>query len=131
MRTVIFRIPTFVLIVSIINTALADWHTDPATNDVMVVYNGNQEYMHAISDGNGGAFVAWGDDRNSGTSGDDVYIQRISGTGAELWDANGTAVCTQSGMQNYPFLVSDGGTGVVDAMMFTRTTPIRCSSVAR
>jgi hypothetical protein len=46
----------------------------------------------AVSDGNGGAIIAW-DDRRSG-SGSDVYAQRIDGNYNLLWDEEGAAVCT-------------------------------------
>jgi hypothetical protein len=45
-----------------------------------------------IADGSGGAFIAWWDDRSG--LGSEIYAQRIDGTGAVQWAANGVAVCS-------------------------------------
>jgi hypothetical protein len=64
-----------------------------------------------VGDGHGGAVVAWVDDR-SGAS--DVYAQRLNASGVAQWATNGVAVCTASGVQQEPAMVSDGqGGGIV------------------
>ncbi|HET7224212.1 MAG TPA: FlgD immunoglobulin-like domain containing protein [Candidatus Eisenbacteria bacterium] len=60
------------------------------------------------SDGAGGAILAWQDGRSGFW---DLYAQRIDGSGAALWDANGVAVCTVAGDQTAPHLDSDGAHG--------------------
>ncbi len=53
-----------------------------------------------IPDGTGGAVIAWEDDRNSGTTGPDIYAQRISAGGVVQWGVNGLVVCNASFAQN-------------------------------
>lgn len=83
-------------------------------NDGVVVCDAiNDQYDPAItSDGNGGAIVAWPDNR-SGTL--DIYAQRLSGTGVPQWAANGVALCTAANMQNVTAMVADGAGGAIVA----------------
>ena len=67
--------------------------------------NGSQQYPAIAFDGAGGAIITWYDDR-SGTN--DIYAQRVSASGEVLWTADGVAVCTASGAQQSPTIVSDG-----------------------
>ncbi len=66
--------------------------------------------IEAVSDGAGGAIIVWKDDR-SGTA--DIYAQRVDGSGTVLWTPNGEAVCTATGSQFGPDLVSDGSGGAI------------------
>ena len=65
-----------------------------------------------VSDGVGGAIIAWTDDR-TGTFSPDIYAQRINASGAVLWTANGVALCTAAKAQIAPQVVSDGVGGAV------------------
>jgi hypothetical protein len=71
---------------------------------------GNQYLPQIISDGAGGAIIAWADDR-SGNS--DIYAQRVNASGAVQWAANGVALCTATGDQYSPRIVSDGAGGAI------------------
>ena len=64
-----------------------------------------------VSDGSGGAIITWTDYR-SGTS-EDIYAQRMNPSGVPQWNANGVAVCTASGRQEDPAIVSDGSSGAI------------------
>jgi hypothetical protein len=66
----------------------------------------NQFSPTITSDGEGGAFVAWEDYRNGNG---DIYSQRISAAGAVRWTANGVTLCTATGFQGSPSIISDGG----------------------
>jgi hypothetical protein len=68
-----------------------------------------------VSDGAGGAIVTWSDDRNSFTTGDDVYAQRLNASGVAQWTLNGVDVCTAPGEQKSPELVSSGVGGAIVA----------------
>ena len=69
-----------------------------------------QWFPQVASDGTGGAYVVWGDNR----SGDfDVYIQRVDASGAVLWMANGVPVCSATDTQWNPQIVSDGIGGAI------------------
>ncbi len=48
-----------------------------------------------ISDGSGGAIITWEDRRTER----DIYAQRVNGSGAAQWTANGIVVCNQAGIQ--------------------------------
>ena len=71
---------------------------------------GNQEDPVVISDGVGGAFVAWEDLR----VGDyDLYIQRVSADGVALWTSDGVGVVTVASGQFLPRMVRDAANGVI------------------
>ncbi|MDH5628343.1 MAG: T9SS type A sorting domain-containing protein, partial [Candidatus Krumholzibacteria bacterium] len=61
-------------------------------------------------DGNGGAIVAWRDQR-SGVF--DIYAQRLDANGAPQWTAGGVAVCVVVNNQYNPVLVSDDAGGAI------------------
>lgn len=68
----------------------------------------------AVPDGAGGAIVAWVDYRSEDA---DIYVQHIRASGAldHKWPADGLAVCTASGPQWPPVMVSDGAGGAIVA----------------
>ncbi len=72
-----------------------------------------QDSPSIVSDGAGGAIVAWRDNRGGGTY--DIYAQRISATGTPLWTADGVALCTAGDYQGSPRIVSDGAHGAIVA----------------
>jgi hypothetical protein len=73
----------------------------------------DQAYLAAVSDGSGGAIIAWEDYRNG--SDEDIYAQRVNQSGVPQWTANGVAVCTASGGQEYLAIESDGSGGAIIA----------------
>jgi hypothetical protein len=72
---------------------------------------GEQSDLDIVSDGLGGAIVAWKDYR-SGTS-YDVYAQRVGPWGGTQWSAGGVAICTETHDQAWPTIASDGGGGAI------------------
>ncbi len=81
------------------------------TNGVLVCSAfGSQEDPVVISDGAGGAFVAWEDLR----VGDyDLYVQHISAAGVPLWTADGVPVVTVASGQFLPRLTRDAANGII------------------
>lgn len=71
-----------------------------------------------VSDGNGGAYVAWEDNR---TLSWDVYARRVSTNGVALWAANGIALSAQASVQLNPVLLADGSGGAFAAWDDART----------
>ena len=69
----------------------------------------NQYAPEAVSDGEGGAFVVWQDNRNGNS---DIYIQRIDSDRNPMWDEGGVPICTVSGDQVDPCIARDGAGGV-------------------
>jgi hypothetical protein len=81
-----------------------------------------QNYPQLVSDGAGGAIIAWGDYRNGNA---DIYVQHVDASGIPLWAANGIPVCTAPNDQYlyHPTqLVSDGAGGVIIAWEDARST---------
>jgi hypothetical protein len=63
-----------------------------------------------VSDGAGGAIVAWEDQRAVYA---DIYAQRVDGDGNVLWITNGIEICTADDRQVNPSIASDGSGGSV------------------
>ena len=66
-----------------------------------------------ISDGSGGAIIVWIDSRFSGTTGFDIYAQKINSAGAVQWTTNGTVICNATGNQLNHQIASDGSGGAI------------------
>ncbi|UCF04906.1 MAG: hypothetical protein JSV33_13430, partial [bacterium] len=94
---------------------------DP-TGAGVCVQPGNQTSPVIVSDGAGGAIIAWIDGRSPGTE-VDIYAQRIDGSGAVVWDSSGVAICTASGNQQSPHIVSDGAGEAIVTWQDSRTPP--------
>src|SRR5439155_11269911 len=71
---------------------------------------GDQRSPTIISDGAGGAIVAWQDARGGNY---DIYAQRVSAAGVSQWNADGVALCTAANDQIYPTIASDGAGGAI------------------
>jgi len=82
------------------------------TDDGVAVCNGSdvQDYPAVTTDGEHGAIICWQDDRSGSW---DIYAQRVSAAGAAVWTADGVAVCSDAGLQAYPEIASDGSGGAV------------------
>lgn len=74
-----------------------------------------QKNLAAVSDGQGGAFVVWGDHRDTtnlpGSTGPDIWGQRIDETGL-LW-GSGKGLITEPGEQGAPLIVADQSGGFI------------------
>lgn len=64
--------------------------------------------LAVVSDGSGGAIIAWADPRVDGM---DIYARRIDAAGTALWTVNGNPVCIAAGTQVEPVAVADGSGG--------------------
>lgn len=93
--------------------AHAAWPADPAVNVALCTAPSGQQFPVAVSDGAGGAIVAWWDFR--GGANFDLYATRVlaDGTPDPAWPANGVALCTASGDQQYPAIAPDGSGGAI------------------
>ncbi|NIM20118.1 MAG: T9SS type A sorting domain-containing protein [Candidatus Latescibacteria bacterium] len=81
------------------------------TPDGIVVAPSPFEQMAPIpvTDGSGGAIIAWRDSR----SGIDIYARRINSLGDTLWAAGGVAICAASGSQYNLDVIPDGEGGAI------------------
>lgn len=73
--------------------------------------SGDQLYPQLVTDGTGGAIMSWIDSR--GAVGYDIYAQRVNGSGAVQWTANGVLLCNAANDQNASMLATDGTGGAV------------------
>jgi hypothetical protein len=76
-----------------------------------------QEEVQVVPDGEGGAIVAWHDDRSGNK---DIYARRVSAAGTALWTTNGVALCSASGDQEYHVACEDGEGGAIVAWIDAR-----------
>lgn len=84
------------------------------TNGIVICNAGNgQEWPEIASDGAGGAFIVWEDNRNSVSTGYDIYAQHINSSGIPQWTANGLLICNASGQQNRAELILSGTSGTI------------------
>ena len=85
----------------------AQWTADGVP---LCTATGNQQEIQVTSDGAGGAIVTWHDSR----VGDyDIYTQRVNASGAVQWTSDGVPICTATGNQHSPELISDGVSGAI------------------
>ena len=87
--------------------AWAQWHTNGA---VVCGATNAQSSVLAVPDGAGGAILVWVDARSANKN---IYAQRINGSGLAQWTTNGVAICTATGDQTTPAVVSDDAGGAI------------------
>jgi hypothetical protein len=73
---------------------------------------GAQKKPSMISDGAGGAIIAW-DDYRSGSANPNIYVQRVDSLGAVRWQLNGVPVCTLAAEQGLNQVAPDGAGGAI------------------
>ena len=71
---------------------------------------GSEGSCTIISDGGGGAIVAWQDFRGAES---DIYAQRVNASGVVQWKADGVVLCAATGYQYYPTITSDIAGGAI------------------
>jgi len=72
---------------------------------------GRQFYPSMVTDGMGGAILAWTDFRNDG----DIFAQRVDAMGSVVWAVNGLGVSTAISSQSFCQVVADGAGGAIVA----------------
>ncbi|HLX11920.1 MAG TPA: T9SS type A sorting domain-containing protein [Bacteroidota bacterium] len=80
------------------------------TGDPICTASNSHIGPNIVADGNGGAIITWNDYRNTSI---DIYAQLVNAAGAVQWTTDGVAICTATGTQQYPTLVSDGSGGAI------------------
>lgn len=73
-----------------------------------------------VSDGTGGAIIAWTDGRSGNQT--DIYAQYIDAIGNVRWQVDGVPICTANLSQGFPVIISDGIGGAIIAWNDTRNT---------
>ncbi len=80
----------------------------------------NQYDPAIVTDGNGGAYIAWEDVRNGNY---DIYMQWLSSDGSIHLSADGVSVCTDPAAQLNPEIIPVRANGIVIAWKDLRTSP--------
>src|SRR5262249_9210102 len=81
---------------------------------------GDQINPAAVADGAGGVIVAWEDGRTDALN-PDLYAQRLTAAGVELWTTDGVLVSGAAGRQQAPAIVGAGMRGAIVAWRDDRT----------
>ncbi|MFX0134554.1 MAG: hypothetical protein ACFFDN_13015 [Candidatus Hodarchaeota archaeon] len=100
-------------------TGDAEWTLDGIAI-CTATYGGHHRYPKICSDENGGAIIAWEDNRTYPTN-YNIYAQKINSSGLTEWLANGTVICNAGGSQTGVEITSDGAGGAVISWMDSRT----------
>lgn len=82
---------------------------------------GDQQEPVIVSDGEGGAIIAWQDQRNGNR---DIYAQRINGAGEIQWATNGVAATSAPNDQSAPVAIADNAGGIITAWWDYRSDPL-------
>ncbi len=84
----------------------------PADGRALCTAANSQQDPVIVSDGAGGAIVAWDDNRGAST---DIYAQHVlsAGTVDPAWPADGRALCTAANGQTIPRIMADGAGGAI------------------
>jgi hypothetical protein len=75
-----------------------------------------QRQPKICTDGEGGAFLTWRDDRNMDETNWDIYVQRIDADGNLMWSEadGGIPLCTAEGEQKKPIIIkSEPGSAII------------------
>ncbi len=81
-----------------------------SNGDTICQAAGTQSSPTIVSDGRGGAIITWSDTRNDAG---DIYAQRVNASGLVQWTTDGVPICTASGSQVNPAIVSDNSGGAI------------------
>jgi hypothetical protein len=73
----------------------AQWSTNPAINNPIVVGSGDQILLSCIADGSGGVIFAYKDFQPANTY---TRLQRINKEGQTLWGNSGVNISTSNGL---------------------------------
>jgi hypothetical protein len=116
MRNVAKALP-LALVCAMILAVPSVWAYWPADGIPLCTLTSSLMNPSIISDGSGGAIVAWMDIRSGGW---DIYARAVDALGDVRWAADGVAVSVTNGDQAFPSIVSDGAGGFIAAWLDTR-----------
>ncbi len=100
----------FLITVNFQRLVTAGWSSHLRENTAICTTPGQQSSLQIVSDGAGGAIIAWEDTRNVHF---DIYAQRVDSHGNVLWMKDGVSICSAPENQNRPRIISDGAGGAI------------------
>ena len=92
----------------VIDVASAEWSSSATENLPLCTAQNEQHFPALVTDGQGGAIVAWSDARHANR---DIFAQRISATGDVQWQTDGIPICDLPSSQSWPLIVNDSKGG--------------------
>ena len=96
------------------NVLHAQWSTDPTINNQVITETTSvKSGLVSYTDTNDNTFIAWVDARNTATTGNDIYLQKLNSSGTPLLAATGLLVCNAANNQGTLGIISDGSDGVI------------------
>ncbi len=105
------RVGAFVMLLLLATSGYAQFPIDPTKNLAISTATDGQSNPAMVSDGAGGAIIAWEDLRSG--QGKDIYAQHINASGVVQWDTNGIVICAESGIQDMVVMIPDGTGGAI------------------
>jgi len=109
--TLLFRISILGFIILCLHIQIhAVWSTLPSKNLPICRAAGTQEDTNLVTDGAGGAILAWTDHR---AGNGDVYAQRVDAMGKPLWQLNGIAIRSTPEDQEFKQIITDDLGGAI------------------
>ncbi len=100
------KIITLVSITLFTTFVNAQWSQDPTANTAISTSINDAQNIKSVTDGMDGTIIVWDE-------AGDIYAQKINRYGALLWTANGVAICSATGDQTFPSIISDGAGGAI------------------
>ena len=103
-----------IILITFLHHAEAQWSGNTAANNAIVSTSINtaKTGLVSINDGNNNMIIAWVDSRNSTTTGNDIFVQKINKDGSLPWGAE-KVVCDAVNAQASISMISDGAGGVI------------------
>lgn len=95
----------FLISLAPVLNAQSHWSQNPDSNNVIIALpNSKQSNPVIAKDGSNGAVIAWVDERNGN---EDIYAQRIDGSGKLVWDTEGKrfVVDSEQRIQRFPAIL--------------------------
>ena len=94
----------------VIDAASPEWSSLSTENLPLCTAQNEQHFPVLVTDGHGGAIVAWSDARRANR---DIFAQRVSATGDIQWQAEGIPICDLPSSQSWPLIVNDSEGGAI------------------
>jgi predicted lipoprotein with Yx(FWY)xxD motif len=105
------------------SSGAVQWTADGGT---ICTADSSQQQPQLVSDGSGGAIIAWQDFRNGSY---DIYAQRVNSSGAVQWAANGIPICSVVFDQFNVAMTSDGLGGAILTWEDNRSNVVECPDI--
>lgn len=103
-------ISTIIFTATLSIISYSQWNSNPYHNTPVCTAPNNQYTAVSVSDGNGGAIVAWKDSYNNSMS---IYVQKYNSSGVAQWGVNGINLSSSINQAFDMQIVSDGNGGAI------------------